>query len=119
MRAPTLVITGSQDMLTPFGDAEELAEMIPGARLRELRGAAHGLMVEQPGAFNAAVLEFLRDVDTRLAGRPAAPTVDTASPSRRMTRRRPDRRRAMRRTTSRVRRSVRRRDALDDTWSHR
>lgn len=65
VRAPTLVITGSQDMLTPFGDAEELAEMIPGARLRELRGAAHGLMVEQPNAFNHAVLEFLRDVDAR------------------------------------------------------
>ena len=63
--APTLVITGSQDMLTPFGDAEELAEMIPGARLRELRGAAHGLMVEQPNAFNSAVLEFLREVDVR------------------------------------------------------
>lgn len=64
--APTLVITGSQDMLTPCGDAEELAEMIPGARLRELRGAAHGLMVEQPNAFNTAVLEFLRDVDARV-----------------------------------------------------
>lgn len=61
--APTLVITGSQDMLTPFGDAEELAEMIPGSRLRELRGAAHGLMVEQPNAFNRAVLEFLGEVD--------------------------------------------------------
>lgn len=65
--APTLVITGSQDMLTPFGDAEELAEMIPGARLRELRGAAHGLMVEQPNAYNSAVLEFLGEVDVRLA----------------------------------------------------
>lgn len=61
--APTLVITGSQDMLTPLGDAEELAEMIPGARLRELRGAAHALMVEQPNAFNRAVLEFLHEVD--------------------------------------------------------
>jgi 3-oxoadipate enol-lactonase len=65
VRSPTLVITGSQDMLTPFGDAEELAEMIPGARLRELRGAAHGLMVEQPNAFNNAVLDFLKDVDAR------------------------------------------------------
>ena len=65
VKAPTLVITGSQDMLTPFGDAEELAEMIPGARLQELRGAAHGLMVEQPNAFNSAVLEFLKDVDAR------------------------------------------------------
>jgi 3-oxoadipate enol-lactonase len=67
VHAPTLVITGSQDMLTPVGDAEEVAEMIPGARLRELRGAAHGLMVEQPNAFNNAVLDFLRDVDFRLA----------------------------------------------------
>ncbi|MGH8983137.1 MAG: alpha/beta fold hydrolase, partial [Acidimicrobiia bacterium] len=53
------VITGSQDSLTPIGDAEELAEMIPHARLVELRGAAHGLMVEAPNAFNAAVLDFL------------------------------------------------------------
>jgi 3-oxoadipate enol-lactonase len=57
--APTLVITGSQDLLTPIGDAEELAEMIPHARLVELRGAAHGLMVEAPNAFNSAVLDFL------------------------------------------------------------
>lgn len=69
VRAPTLVITGSQDMLTPFGDAEELAEMIPGAKLRELRGAAHGLMVEQPNAFNNAILEFLKDVDAKFASR--------------------------------------------------
>jgi hypothetical protein len=27
--------------------------------LVELRGAAHGLMVEAPNAFNAAVLDFL------------------------------------------------------------
>ena len=60
---PTLVITGSQDLLTPLGDAEELAELIPDARLRELRGAAHGLMVEQPNAFNGAVLRFLDEVD--------------------------------------------------------
>lgn len=57
--APTLVITGSQDLLTPLGDAEELTELIPLARLFELRGAAHGLMVESPNAFNRAVLSFL------------------------------------------------------------
>ena len=56
---PTLVITGSQDLLTPFGDAEELAELISTARLAELRGAGHALMVEQPSTFNAAVLRFL------------------------------------------------------------
>ena len=63
IRVPTLVITGSQDSLTPVGDAEELAELIPHARLEVLGGAAHGLMVEAPNAFNDAVVRFLADVD--------------------------------------------------------
>jgi pimeloyl-ACP methyl ester carboxylesterase len=63
IREPTLVITGSQDSLTPVGDAEELAELIPHARLEVLGGAAHGLMVEAPNAFNDAVLRFLVEVD--------------------------------------------------------
>ena len=61
--APTLVITGSQDTLTPLGDAEELAELIPTSRLYVLRGAAHGLMAETPNAFNDAVLRFLAEID--------------------------------------------------------
>jgi 3-oxoadipate enol-lactonase len=61
--APTLVITGSQDTLTPLGDAEELAELIPTSRLYVLRRAAHGLMAEAPNAFNAVVLQFIDEVD--------------------------------------------------------
>jgi 3-oxoadipate enol-lactonase len=60
---PTLVVTGSQDTLTPLGDAEELAELIPGSRLYVLRGAAHGLMAEAPNAFNDVVGRFLDEVD--------------------------------------------------------
>ena len=60
---PTLVITGSQDTLTPVGDAEELAELIHTSRLYVLSGAAHGLMAETPNAFNDAVLRFLDEVD--------------------------------------------------------
>jgi 3-oxoadipate enol-lactonase len=71
--APTLVITGSQDTLTPLGDAEELAELIPTSRLYVLRGAAHGLMAEAPNAFNDTVLKFLGEVDASAAG-PAAPS---------------------------------------------
>jgi 3-oxoadipate enol-lactonase len=59
VRLPTLVVTGSQDALTPVGDAEELAELIPRSELCVLSGAAHGLMVESPNAFNAIVVEFL------------------------------------------------------------
>jgi len=61
--APTLVITGSQDTLTPVGDAEELAELIPDARLYVVRGVAHGLMAEAPNGFNDAVLRFIDEVD--------------------------------------------------------
>jgi 3-oxoadipate enol-lactonase len=63
VHAPTLVITGSQDLLTPLGDAEELAELIPTARLLEIRGVGHALMVEAPNAFNRAVAGFLGEVD--------------------------------------------------------
>jgi len=66
--APALVITGSQDTLTPVGDAEELAEYIPTSRLYVLSGAAHGLMAETPNAFNDAVLRFLDEVDSANAG---------------------------------------------------
>lgn len=69
---PTLVITGSQDTLTPLGDAEELAELIPDARLYVLRGAAHGLMAETPNAFNETVLRFIDEVDAQEAERAAA-----------------------------------------------
>jgi pimeloyl-ACP methyl ester carboxylesterase len=77
---PTLIITGSQDSLTPVGDAEELAELIPHARLEVITGAAHGLMVEAPNGFNDAVLAFLADVDAgRAATRGTGPaTAETA-----------------------------------------
>lgn len=60
--APTLVIVGSQDILTPQADSEEIAERIPGAELAIVRGGAHGFMIEAAGAFNRAVGEFLERV---------------------------------------------------------
>jgi 3-oxoadipate enol-lactonase len=72
---PTLVITGTQDALTPVGDAEELAELIPGARLVLISGAAHGLMAEAPNAYNDTVLRFLAEVDGRDAAAAAAHTI--------------------------------------------
>jgi 3-oxoadipate enol-lactonase len=78
--APTLIITGSQDALTPVGDAEELAELIPHARLEVITGAAHGLMVEAPNGYNDAVLGFLDDVDAGIAaaGTAEGPAVESA-----------------------------------------
>jgi 3-oxoadipate enol-lactonase len=56
---PTLVIVGNQDILTPRGDSEELAERIPTAELVVLSGAAHGLMIEHASTFNRVLLDFL------------------------------------------------------------
>jgi 3-oxoadipate enol-lactonase len=57
--APTLVIVGSQDRLTPIGDSEELASRIAGAELQVVRGGAHLVMVEHAVTFNRMVLDFL------------------------------------------------------------
>ena len=59
IRVPTLVLTGSQDILTPVADAEEIASRIPGAELVVIRGAAHGFMVENFRDFNHVVGEFV------------------------------------------------------------
>lgn len=56
--APTLVIHGADDEMTPPGNAELLAERIPGARLALLDGARHGYQLEHPEA-TPRVLAFL------------------------------------------------------------
>jgi pimeloyl-ACP methyl ester carboxylesterase len=62
--APTLVVVGSQDVLTTQGDSEEIADLIPDSELAVVRGGAHLFMVEQYGAFNRAVTGFLDRVAT-------------------------------------------------------
>lgn len=57
--APTLVLVGSQDVLTPRGDSEELAERIPGAELVVVRGGAHLFQLEQVRTFNRIVRAHL------------------------------------------------------------
>jgi 3-oxoadipate enol-lactonase len=64
---PTLVVVGNQDILTPRGDSEELAERIPDAELVVISGAAHGLMIEHATTFNRVVLDFLTRVSSEQA----------------------------------------------------
>lgn len=46
--APTLVLHGAQDTLTPVANARALAARIPDATLAVLPDAAHGYLLEQP-----------------------------------------------------------------------
>ncbi|MFZ8998291.1 MAG: alpha/beta fold hydrolase [Ilumatobacteraceae bacterium] len=71
---PTLVMVGNQDILTPRGDSELLADLIPTAELVVVSGAAHGFMVEHASTFNSTLLEFLGRVEA--ARRPIDRTTD-------------------------------------------
>jgi 3-oxoadipate enol-lactonase len=61
--APTLVLVGNQDILTPRGDSEEIADRMPNAELVVISGAAHGFMVEHASTFNKVLLEFIGRVN--------------------------------------------------------
>jgi 3-oxoadipate enol-lactonase len=56
---PTAVVVGELDS-TMYGDCVRLAETIPGAELTVIPGAGHVPQVENPQAWEAAVLGFLQ-----------------------------------------------------------
>jgi pimeloyl-ACP methyl ester carboxylesterase len=57
--APTLLVWGKLDPLTPYMHGEFMAQHIPGARLLTFDDAAHMPMVDAPERFNTEVLNFL------------------------------------------------------------
>lgn len=57
--APTLVLVGAEDILTPPFESAELARAIPGAEMRVLPRGGHGFAAEYPAEFNRAVAAFL------------------------------------------------------------
>jgi pimeloyl-ACP methyl ester carboxylesterase len=63
IQAPTLVIVGEQDLLTPPWVAREVAGGIPGARLETVTGdgSSHVVPLERPDDFNQLVMNFLAE----------------------------------------------------------
>ncbi len=61
IRSPTLVVTGTDDMVIPPVNSRMLADGISNARLVGFPGAGHGLMYQCPGEFAAVVRDFLGD----------------------------------------------------------
>ena len=59
LQHPALVISGSDDRLTPPPHAEALAKALPRARLRLVPGAGHLVYLERPETFARQVLGFL------------------------------------------------------------
>ena len=56
---PTLVVAGARDLTVPLAAKEVLANGIPGARLLVLPDSGHATPIDNPVAFNRAVLEFV------------------------------------------------------------
>ncbi|MDX1374145.1 MAG: alpha/beta fold hydrolase [Burkholderiales bacterium] len=60
IRVPTLLIAGSDDATAPASVMQRMAARIPGAEFVTLEGCGHLGPMDQPGAFNAALLAFLQ-----------------------------------------------------------
>jgi 3-oxoadipate enol-lactonase len=62
IRAPTLVLCGTEDTATVPDRARALAERIPGAELQWIEGAGHHSALEEPEAVTRAIEAFLARV---------------------------------------------------------
>jgi 3-oxoadipate enol-lactonase len=59
IRVPTLVVCGSEDVLTPVSESEALVRGIAGAQLEVIPAAGHLSSIENPEQFNLSLRTFL------------------------------------------------------------
>ncbi|MFN8625485.1 MAG: alpha/beta fold hydrolase [Candidatus Binatia bacterium] len=73
LTAPTLIVQGLHDQLTPPGGSVRMSRALPHARLLMIADAGHSVPVEQPEVFQHALLAFTAGVDLVAASTPPAP----------------------------------------------
>ncbi len=56
---PTLVVCGREDKVTPPAMSEDIAALVPGARLAWIEQAGHQTPLEQPAALARALADFI------------------------------------------------------------
>lgn len=61
---PTLIIHGADDNLIPVSQAEAMHAAIPNSRLIIISDAGHLPNLEQPDAYNDAVIDFLEELES-------------------------------------------------------
>lgn len=62
IRVPTLVVCGEEDVLTPVPESEAMHRAVPGSRLEIVPKAGHLANMENPQAYNRALLDFLAGI---------------------------------------------------------
>lgn len=70
LRAPTIIVAGKDDRVVPREAKWAMHQAIPGSRWLELANSGHATPIDAPGAFNAALIQFLQQVEQ---GRPTDP----------------------------------------------
>lgn len=60
---PTLIVHGAQDAIVPLAEAQAMQQAIPAATLQVIEGAGHLPNLENPGAYNQALRQFLARLD--------------------------------------------------------
>ena len=63
IKCPVQIIVGDKDVGTPVAMSEAIQKAIPGSELVVIPDASHLSNLEQPAAFNAALLKFLARVN--------------------------------------------------------
>jgi pimeloyl-ACP methyl ester carboxylesterase len=66
IKAPTLLIWGNQDSITPPFVGEQFNELIPNSELHFIDKCAHAPMMERPVKFNAIMGEWLERVTSQV-----------------------------------------------------
>jgi pimeloyl-ACP methyl ester carboxylesterase len=66
---PTLVVGATHDLIARRELVRATAAAIPGAKLVELEGAAHGVPVTAPDTVTGLLRDHLGEVEARMAGR--------------------------------------------------
>jgi 3-oxoadipate enol-lactonase len=59
LKAPTLIMTGSEDKIVPCENSRLLASRIPHSKLLIVEDGSHAFFLEMAGRFNTEVLRFL------------------------------------------------------------
>ncbi len=61
--APSIILAGDLDRLTPLPTQEALHRAIPGSRFKVIKGAGHVPVLEKPEEWNREVLDFLKSLE--------------------------------------------------------
>ncbi|MBI2902774.1 MAG: alpha/beta hydrolase [Candidatus Methylomirabilis oxyfera] len=62
LNLPTLILCGSEDLITPVRHSKRLHKEIPGSTLVVIENAGHMVTLESPQQVNAAIRTFIREI---------------------------------------------------------